>query len=209
MSDFDAIILAGGAARRLDGADKPMQEVSGRPLLAHVLDAVSGAGTRVVVGPSRPGFDGVIWAREDPPGSGPVAGIAAALPLTSAPVVVLLAADLPRVAGAISPLITALGVDPLGAAAFGSSADVENGPQVDAAVLDTQGRLNYLAVAWRREALQSALDSLGDLAGAPVRSLLARRRAIMVEDRDGWGVDVDTWDDLDSARTRATGDKHE
>lgn len=202
MTEFDAIVLAGGAAQRLDGADKPMQQVGGRPLLAHVLDAVAAARTRVVVGPPRAGIDGVTWTREEPPGSGPVAAIGAGFSCTSAPVVLVLAADMPRIAGAITPLLNALGVDPLGTAAFGSSADVENGPQVDAAVLDTQGHLNYLAVAWRREALQSALASLGDLAGAPVRSLLARRRAIMVEDRAGWGLDVDTWDDLDSARAR-------
>jgi molybdopterin-guanine dinucleotide biosynthesis protein A len=209
MAEFDAIVLAGGAARRLDGADKPMQEVGGRPLLARVLDAVAGARTRVVVGPSRPGFEDVVWACEDPPGSGPVAAIAAALPLTSAPVVLGLAADMPRIAGAIRPLLNALGVDPLGSAAFGSSADVENGPQVDAAVLDTRGHLNYLAVAWRREALTSAVGALGDLAGLPVRSLLARRRAIMVEDREGWGLDVDTWDDLDTARQAIDGELHE
>jgi CTP:molybdopterin cytidylyltransferase MocA len=97
-------------------------------------------------------------------------------------------------------LLSALGVDPLGTAAFGSSADVANGPQVDAAVLDTHGQLNYLAVAWRRKALASAVDALGDPSGAPARSLLARRRAIMVEDREGWGLDVDTWDDLRTAR---------
>jgi len=205
VSEFDAIVLAGGAARRLDGADKPMQEVGGRPLLAHVLDAVAAAHTRVVVGPSRPGFDDVVWAREQPPGSGPVAAIAAALPLTSAPVVLVLAADLPHIAGAITPLLNALGVDPLGTAAFGSSADVEKGPQVDAAVLETQGHLNYLAAAWRRDTLAAAVAALGEPAGAPVRSLLARRRTIVVDDRAGWGVDVDTWEDLDSAR----GEQHE
>ncbi|WP_438949006.1 NTP transferase domain-containing protein, partial [Streptomyces harbinensis] len=36
---FDAIVLAGGAARRLGGADKAAVTVGGRPLLDRVLDA--------------------------------------------------------------------------------------------------------------------------------------------------------------------------
>ncbi len=43
MRAYDAVVLAGGAARRLDGADKPMQPLAGRPLLEWVLDAVADA----------------------------------------------------------------------------------------------------------------------------------------------------------------------
>ena len=38
---FDAIVLAGGVARRLGGADKPMLDIDGAPMLVHVLDAVA------------------------------------------------------------------------------------------------------------------------------------------------------------------------
>ncbi|MYQ48709.1 NTP transferase domain-containing protein, partial [Streptomyces sp. SID4985] len=34
---YDAVVLAGGAARRLGGADKPGVRVGGRPLLDRVL----------------------------------------------------------------------------------------------------------------------------------------------------------------------------
>ncbi|MYU19520.1 NTP transferase domain-containing protein, partial [Streptomyces sp. SID8361] len=51
---YDAVILAGGAARRLGGVDKPALRVGGRALLDRVLDACRGAGRTVVVGPRRP-----------------------------------------------------------------------------------------------------------------------------------------------------------
>ena len=48
-----AIILAGGRASRLGGADKASVEVDGRALLDHVLDAVEGCSPLIVVGPSE------------------------------------------------------------------------------------------------------------------------------------------------------------
>lgn len=184
MFDFDAIVLAGGSARRLGGADKPMELVDGTPLLCHVLDAVADAQHRVVVGPTRDLPVDVSWVREDPPGSGPVAAVAAGLPLTSAAVVLLLAADLPRIAPAITPLRTA----------------VQHG--APAAILLTEGRLSYLAAAWRRDALQAALGRLPDVTNAAMRSLYDRISAHEVHDTQGWGQDCDTWDDLADAQAR-------
>ncbi|WP_240497415.1 NTP transferase domain-containing protein, partial [Streptomyces hirsutus] len=40
---YDALVLAGGGARRLGGADKPGVRVGGRSLLDRVLAACSGA----------------------------------------------------------------------------------------------------------------------------------------------------------------------
>ena len=42
-SGFAAVVLAGGTAARLDGADKAGVELAGRTLLEHVLDAVAAA----------------------------------------------------------------------------------------------------------------------------------------------------------------------
>ncbi|MEH6375729.1 NTP transferase domain-containing protein, partial [Streptomyces sp. KLMMK] len=43
MTGYDAVVLAGGAARRLGGADKPTLRVGGRTLLDRVLEACADA----------------------------------------------------------------------------------------------------------------------------------------------------------------------
>nr|WP_242641280.1 DUF6457 domain-containing protein [Streptomyces kasugaensis] len=88
-------MLAGGAARRLGGADKPALSVGGRPLLDRVLAACPDAATTVVVGPGRPTRRAVVAALEDPPGGGPLAALDAGLRHTTAPTVLVLSADLP------------------------------------------------------------------------------------------------------------------
>jgi molybdopterin-guanine dinucleotide biosynthesis protein A len=183
---FDAVVLAGGAARRLGGADKPAERVGGISLLGRVLNAVGAARRVVVVGPHRELERDVTWRREVPVGAGPVAAIAAGLPATSAPTVVVLAADLPDIAPAIAPLLSA----------------VSGGAKV-ALLADADGQPNYLAGAWRRDALQAALRAVGDPANAPVRALVAAAgEQALVPDAGGWGRDCDTWDDLAEARQR-------
>ncbi|MDP9398746.1 MAG: NTP transferase domain-containing protein, partial [Actinomycetota bacterium] len=54
MPPYDAVVLAGGRARRLGGVDKPGLEVAGRSLLDRVLAACAGAGRTVIAGPQRP-----------------------------------------------------------------------------------------------------------------------------------------------------------
>ena len=185
---YDAIVLAGGRARRLGGIDKPGLVVAGSSLLDHVLAAVADAATVVCVGPARPTARQVSWCREDPPGSGPVAGLAAGLGATpgACDTVLVLAADLVFVAPAVPALVSALSADP--------GAD-------SAALVDTSGRLNHLAAAWRRPALLAALSAVGNTAGAPMRALGASARVVPVPDPSGWGRDCDTWDDVEAVRT--------
>ncbi|MGQ4346115.1 NTP transferase domain-containing protein [Streptomyces sp. SAS_275] len=92
---YDAVVLAGGSARRLGGADKPGVRVGGRALLDRVLAACADAAVTVVVAEPRATARPVRWAREDPPGGGPVAALDAGLRHTTAPYVVVLSADLP------------------------------------------------------------------------------------------------------------------
>ncbi|MCX5284487.1 NTP transferase domain-containing protein [Streptomyces sp. NBC_00198] len=92
---YDAVVLAGGSARRLGGADKPGVRVGGRALLDRVLAACVDAAVTVVVAEPRATARPVRWAREDPPGGGPVAALDAGLRHTTAPYVVVLSADLP------------------------------------------------------------------------------------------------------------------
>ncbi|MFF9149607.1 DUF6457 domain-containing protein [Streptomyces sp. NPDC014861] len=74
---YDAVVLAGGAARRLGGVDKPGVRVGGRALLDRVLAACAGARLTVVVGDPRPTVRPVHWTREQPAGTGPLAALAA------------------------------------------------------------------------------------------------------------------------------------
>jgi molybdopterin-guanine dinucleotide biosynthesis protein A len=96
---YDGVVLAGGAARRLGGVSKPAITVGGRALLDISLDALAGAATTIAVGAPMSTSRPVTWTREDPIGGGPVAALAAALPIVTAPHIVLLAADLPFVTG--------------------------------------------------------------------------------------------------------------
>lgn len=183
---YDAIVLAGGRARRLGGIDKPGLEIDGSSLLDRVVGAVAAADTVVCVGPSRPTGRQVIWCREAPAGGGPVAALAAGVQHVVAEVVVVLAADLPSIAPAVPVLVSALA-------------------DAGAAVLvDGSGRANHLAAAWRRSALVTALAALGDPRDAPVRALFAGVDVVEIGDADGWGSDCDTWDDVERARQNVT-----
>jgi molybdopterin-guanine dinucleotide biosynthesis protein A len=184
---YDAIVLAGGSAHRLQGADKPQLDVGGVRLLDHVLAAVADARRKIVVGPRRAVPVPVLWRREDPPGSGPVAAIAAALDAVRADLVVVLAADLPHIAPAVPQLLSALSAD----------ADV-------ACLVSGHDRRNYLAAVWRTAALRRFVGELDGTRGVPVRALFERAAVVDVPDPAGWGTDCDTWEELADARRRWT-----
>ncbi len=184
---YDAIVVAGGAARRLGSVDKPALLLAGSSLLDHVLAAVADAERTVVVGPERDVARAVHWCREQPPGGGPVAALAAGFRHVRADVVVVLAADLPWIAPAVVALQAALG----------------DGPADAALLVDSDGRVNHLAAAWRRPALGAALAAVGEPAGAPAHRVLAGTTYVTVLDPHGWGRDCDTWDDLAAARREA------
>ena len=96
---FAAVVLAGGSAVRLGGADKASVEYAGRTLLAHALDAVAEADEVVVVGDAVPTDRPVTFTRESPPVGGPVAGLLAGRDALARPAasLVVLAVDMPRV----------------------------------------------------------------------------------------------------------------
>ncbi|WP_301099838.1 molybdenum cofactor guanylyltransferase MobA, partial [Otariodibacter sp.] len=41
INDISAVILAGGLARRLQGVEKGLQEVAGKPLITHIIERLS------------------------------------------------------------------------------------------------------------------------------------------------------------------------
>ena len=183
---YDAVVLAGGGARRLGGADKPGVRVGGRALLDRVLGACADAVRTVVVAAPRPTARPVDWAREEPPGGGPVAALDAGLRGTTADRVVVLSADLPFLApDTVHRLLAALDTG------------------VDGALLaDADGRDQPLVAAYRTAALRRELAALGGgLAGLPLRRLTAGLDLTRVPDAVA-SFDCDTWDDIAAARAR-------
>jgi molybdopterin-guanine dinucleotide biosynthesis protein A len=121
---FDAVVLAGGHARRLGGVDKPGLVIGGSTLAASVVTAAVGAGAHrvIVAGPPRPELaalrpgppGGLLRVHEEPPGAGPVPALRAALAHAVAPLVAVLAADLPFLrAGQLRMLVRAAAGGPV------------------------------------------------------------------------------------------------
>lgn len=96
---FCAVVLAGGEASRLGGADKASIEVHGRTLLEHALDAVVDAAEVVVVGDPVPTERPVTFCRESPRYGGPVAALLTGIDalLRTPRTVGVLAVDMPHV----------------------------------------------------------------------------------------------------------------
>ncbi|MEU7636986.1 NTP transferase domain-containing protein [Streptomyces sp. NPDC039016] len=194
-TDYDAIVLAGGSARRLGGADKPALPVGGRALLDRVLAACPDAAVTVVVGPARPTARPVLQALEDPPGGGPLAALDAGLRRTTAATVLVLSADLPfMTAATVRALLTA-------ATAGGAS------PRDGALLRDAEGRDQPLVAAYRSAPLRRELHRLrtehGTLTGLPLRPLLSALALARVPDTVSTAsFDCDTWEDLGTARAR-------
>lgn len=182
MNTVAAIVLAGGRASRLDGADKARLSVAGRPMVEAVVGAAAQiADTVVVVGP---GGD----TREDPPFSGPVAGIAAGMAGLpgEVDVVVVVACDLPDLdAATLTSLVDAVRAAP---------------PSTSAALgVDTAGRDQFLLAAWDRRALAARLAVLersGGVGGRAVRALYDDDNAAIRVPVGAAASDVDTWADL-------------
>jgi molybdopterin-guanine dinucleotide biosynthesis protein A len=188
LAAYDAVVLAGGTARRLGGADKP--GVRGRALLDRVLAACAGARSTVVVAAPRPTARPVTWAHEDPPGGGPVAALDAGLRHTTAEHVVVLSADLPfleeHTVGRLLSTLRTSGADGV-------------------LLTDPEGRDQPLVAAYDALRLREALALLTDrhdrLAGLPLRRLVAELNLTRISDPVA-SFDCDTWDDIATARAR-------
>ncbi|MFF9574985.1 NTP transferase domain-containing protein [Streptomyces rubiginosohelvolus] len=191
MTAYDVIVLAGGAAKRLGGADKPGVRVGGRALLDRVLAACDGAARTVVVGDRRATARPVVWTREVPQGGGPLAALGAGLKLTTAEWVLVLSADLPFLGpGTVDALLAAAG-EPGSEGALCSDPDGRDQPLVAA----------YLAEPLRRELALIATE-YGSLAGLPLRILTAELELARIDAGPDAAFDCDTWGDIAAARAR-------
>jgi molybdopterin-guanine dinucleotide biosynthesis protein A len=182
---FDAVVLAGGGARRLDGIDKPLLAVGGRTLLDRVLAACTAAHSTFVVGPRRPTYRQVGWLREEPALAGPAAALAVGVAAATRPWVVALAADLPFLDRKVI-----------------HSLWTHARPRDGSVLTDQDGRPQWLTACYRRDAL---LDRIARLGPAALPGLSLRR---FVEDLDlielpapaEHTLDCDTWNDVEQAR---------
>lgn len=167
----------------MGGQDKAALTLDGVTLLDRVLAACAAATRVVVVGPPRPATRPVVWCREDPPGAGPAAAVAAALPLVATEVMVLLAVDLP----ALTPATVQALLDGLD----GLDAD---GVQA----VDGDGRVQPLLSAYRTTALRAAAAEV-ELVDAPMKALTGSLvlSRLVVDPRSA--ADVDTLDDWAAA----------
>ena len=148
-----AVVVAGGAARRMGGIDKLMLEAGGSTLLDRVLAAARPMCRRVVVvGPRRPtSVPGVEFVSEREPGGGPVPAVLAGAEVVAGDVdiVLVLAGDLPLVTTpALSRLATRL----------------ELAESAATASLDDRGAPNPLLAAYRTSAVLASGGGRGDRA---------------------------------------------
>ncbi len=212
-----AVILAGGLSRRLGGVPKAGLRLNGQTLLARTVDSAAlamaapgaeplsadgspGTGARIaVVGPvektrlwltdSQRRLE-VVLVQEDPPFSGPAAGIAAGIaaltPQSSADhsgeKVLVLACDMPRAGDLAKLLITEMAGYP----ASGGIMAVDS------------GRQQPLAAIYPLTALQLAVDAArfeDRLQNASVFSLLANVFIKECAVPSGLTADIDTWQD--------------
>lgn len=193
MRAYAAVVLAGGAGRRLGGPDKPTLPVAGVPMLHRVLAAVADARVRIVVGPATLDLPpGVRRTSEHPPGGGPAAAAAAGLALVppECDQVTLLAADL--------PLVRPADLDRL------RSALAEEPGLAGAVYVDHEDRPQWLCGVWRTAALAARRAALpADLTGWSLGRLLGPLRFARVATGAGgpppWW-DCDTGDQLRAAR---------
>ena len=183
LSAFAAVVLAGGRAARLGGADKASIELNGRSLLDHALESVIDASEVVVVGEQLPTDRPVTFVVEEPRYGGPVAGLLIGREwlLREFPTVVVLAVDM--------PFLTASTIRRLHEAAVGH----------DGAVLVGEDGRRQLAFVVATRRLDAVAPDLEGRHGMSVRALLEPLDLVDVPATGREAQDIDSWADLRDA----------
>jgi molybdenum cofactor guanylyltransferase len=99
-SAISGVILAGGLARRMGGADKGLQLLDGRPLAARVAERLAPQVDELLINANRNGeayaaFGYPVFADRVPDFAGPLAGLHAALTQARHPLVATVPCDSP------------------------------------------------------------------------------------------------------------------
>jgi molybdopterin-guanine dinucleotide biosynthesis protein A len=177
--DVSVVVLAGGTSRRF-GSDKLAAPLGGSTVLDTVLASLPAGWDVVAVGPARKTRRPVTWTREDPPGGGPLAGVAAGIALVRTTLVAVVAGDMPYAGPAVPALVAALRA---------ASTDV-----VGVVARDEEGVSNPLLAAYRTDALREGLPTPSE--GRPAKLLLALPHLELTVTGSA-ARDVDTPADLD------------
>jgi len=216
------VVLAGGASIRFGDTDKALAALDGRPLVAHVLDAVTAATDDVPVvavanGEQSERLRGALdqVASDDPFAfetvvdvstlSGPLAGILAAAETVDTDWLFVCACDM--------PLVTPAGIDAVrdAASVADSGLGTDDAVAIDALVPVVDGYDQPLHALYRRSALERARPALA--AGDATMALLDELRVERVTAADlDWSdsestlaeatTNVNTREDLDAVRNR-------
>jgi molybdopterin-guanine dinucleotide biosynthesis protein A len=192
------VIISGGRSSRM-GRDKLSLRRHGMTLLDIVItQTVSTLDDPsvpvVIVGPQpsstarQASAHRVRFTLEDPPGSGPLAGVDAGLralrEMDPGEYVIVLAGDAPAGPDAIASLLQEI---------HPHRARSPEEPEVDAVVVaDEAGRRQPLCAIYRTAAVQSALQVIGDPTDQPMSRLLDALRVRSIPDTWGACDDVDT-----------------
>ena len=179
---WSALILTGGTSNRF-GSDKSEAILQGNTLIDYLISSIPAGVPVVIVGPARDEFATTIRVvQEDSPGGGPVAGIAAGLPLIETEYVSVLATDMPYSA-ALVPLLM-----------------LDLSDEVDGAiVVDEEGFQQPFSGIYRTLVLKRALEEIAPVSGQSMRKLLNQLHVKQVRlsaDETHLLVDIDTPEDL-------------
>jgi molybdopterin-guanine dinucleotide biosynthesis protein A len=191
--DVVGIVLAGGRASRF-GGEKLVAIVDGRTLLARAVEAVASVAGRVVVVASTGagerlaasagwGVRDVVVTEDPEPFEGPLAGLAAGLSATLAPLALVAAGDAPWMV----PDLLALLVDGL------------RTTDASGAVLERAGREERFPFAVRTAVAATAIDDLRAAGERRLRALSERLHPIRIPEERWRPLDPDgaTFRDVD------------
>ena len=178
MKSWSAIVLSGGTSKRF-GSEKSEALLHGVTLLDHVLSFIPKEVKRVIVGKD---------VFEEPPLGGPVAGIARGLQEIDSEYVAIAAVDMPYGSALFPQLLEAISADA-------------------AMPVDANGFRQPLCGIYRRVALLTAIEKLGNPHGQSMRALCDLLVIDEVHTDARALIDIDTPADLISAQTspRLTG----
>ena len=145
------VILAGGQARRMGGEDKGLIPVAGRPMIAHVIDALRGQLDRIIINANRNldmyrSYALPVIADQSTDFNGPLAGMATCMKAAETEYIITVPCD--------SPLLPADYVQRM--------FDTLNEARAEICVAENEGRLQPVFALLRCTLLDSLTAYLAD-----------------------------------------------